>query len=531
MHWSFKLAEDVIARYPNKEEYVVASGISPSGSVHIGNYREFITNYYVGKALKIMGKKVRMIFSWDEFDRMRKVPKNIAQMKTGYEKYIGMPYSLIPDPNDKEENYAKFYEKEFEAALARLSMNEIPVKFIYQAAEYKSKRYNKNIVYALSKRKEIYDIITSFKTEKDNPAEDEEGKREEYYPVSIYCETCGHDFTKVIGANADFTELTYECKCGERHTVNVLEATNIKLVWKVDWPMRWREEGVNFEAAGIDHHSAGGSYEVATKIAKEIFGIEAPVSVCFAWVGIRGISSGSMHSSTGVNITPAQLLGVYEPEMLRWLYAKYYVGDSFDFGFDDTIIRHYGEFDRGVSAYLSGEPMEEFEKSVYDLCLIETRKTVNPVSFGTMATVAPISGFNIKLCAKTLGLDANDPNFIARFNSVKYWLENYAPEKIYKLLPSFNKEFYLTISDEEKSVLARLAEFLNNARTEKEIQEFLYSLINIEGLTKKENQVRQQRFFKVFYNMLFGRDDGPRLYLFLSASQKDDYLKLLAEHK
>ena len=28
-----------------------------------------------------------------------------------------------------------------------------------------------------------------------------------------------------------------------------------KLVWKVDWPMRWKHEGVIFEPAGEDHHS------------------------------------------------------------------------------------------------------------------------------------------------------------------------------------------------------------------------------------------------------------------------------------
>ena len=62
-----------------------------------------------------------------------------------------------------------------------------------------------------------------------------------------------------------------------------------------------------------------------------------------------------MHSSSGINVTPHQLLQVYEPEILRYLYAKYPVGDAFDFGFDDTIIRHYMEFDRGMDRYLVGD--------------------------------------------------------------------------------------------------------------------------------------------------------------------------------
>ena len=88
MHWSFELAHEILRKYPDRKEYVVASGISPSGSVHIGNYREFVTQYYVAKALKSMGKKVREIFSWDEFDRFRKVPKNFP---ADYAQYVGKP--------------------------------------------------------------------------------------------------------------------------------------------------------------------------------------------------------------------------------------------------------------------------------------------------------------------------------------------------------------------------------------------------------------------------------------------------------
>ena len=38
---------------------------------------------------------------------------------------------------------------------------------------------------------------------------------------------------------------------------------------------------------------------------------------------------------------------------------------------------------------------------------------------------------------------------------------------------------------------------------------------------------RQQKFFKVFYNLMFGQDMGPRLYLFLAAIDKEKYIKLL----
>ena len=57
--------------------------------------------------------------------------------------------------------------------------------------------------------------------------------------------------------------------------------------------------------------------------------------------------------------------------------------------------------------------------------------------------------------------------------------------------------------------------------------EYLYSIINDPNLSKKENQKKQQYYFKIFYNALFGTDMGPRLYLFLAAMDKEQYLHLL----
>jgi lysyl-tRNA synthetase class 1 len=145
--------------------------------------------------------------------------------------------------------------------------------------------------------------------------------------------------------------------------------------------------------------------------------------------------------------------------------------------------------------------------------------------------VAPLAGFNEDLAKKMLAAAGfGDMHHSAeRFAKVKYWLENFSADKIYRLLPDFNVKFYATLNAEQKEVLGKLRQFLENRRTEKEIQEFLYQIINIPALTKKENQLRQQEYFRIFYQMLFGREEGPRLYLFLAVSDKKTYLKLFAE--
>ena len=244
--------------------------------------------------------------------------------------------------------------------------------------------------------------------------------------------------------------------------------------------------------------SDGGSYQVASKIAREIFGIEPPVSTEYGFIGLKG-GLVKISSSKGGAPTPSKILNIYEPQIIRWLFEKYQPRDFFEFGFDDTIIRHYSEYDQQAAP-------------------------VNQISFGTLATVAPIANFNETLVRKMLKLDAKVD--LSRLQKVKYWLENYAPDKIYKIRDGFNADFYATLNAQEKAAIEKLHEYLGAERTESEIQQFLYSLINNPKLEKKDNVELQKRYFKTFYNMLFGRDDGPRLYFFLAVARKD-CLKLL----
>ncbi len=520
MHWAEKLAEEVISRNPNKEEYVCAAGISPSGSVHIGNFRDIATSFYVVKALQKAGKKAKLLFSWDEFDRLRKVPSNIAKIAPDFDKYLGMPYALIPDPYGVYSSYAEYNEKEFEASLKELG---IEADYRYQAKNYMSGMYVEGIINAIVKRKEIYDVLMKYKTQ-----DSDEGERENYYPINVYCKECNKDTTKVISSSSDGEEITYACKCGATHTVKVREYNMIKLVWKMDWPMRWGYEGVDFEPGGIDHAAASGSYVVASDLAESVLGIKPPLFQGYGWLSIAGL--GDMHSSTGNNITPATVLKVYEPDMVRWLFAKYEPKAPFSFNFDDTIIRHYSEFDKGLEAYKNGET-DEYNSSVYEFSLLDGKETISKVPFGVLSSVATIVDFNpvaVKEILKKVGVEFTKQDE-SRLQRVKDWITIHQPSKLYKLLGAKNQEFYDSLEDEEKNAVKKLHDYISETEVinEKEIQQYLYTVINCETLTKKENMARQQRFFKVFYNLLFGTDMGPRLYLFLAAIDKKEYLELL----
>jgi len=107
-HWAYSAANRIIKEKGKKKLYVCASGISPSGTVHIGNFREIVTTYFISKALKDIGEKSKFIYSWDDFDPFRKVPKNVPDE---FSKYIGRSYSDIPDPFKCHKTYAEHFEK------------------------------------------------------------------------------------------------------------------------------------------------------------------------------------------------------------------------------------------------------------------------------------------------------------------------------------------------------------------------------------------------------------------------------------
>ena len=117
MHWSEKIAREIVARAPEKEMYVCAAGTSPSGSIHIGNFRDIATSLFVCRSLIAIGKKAKLLLSWDDFDRLRKVPVNVQAITEGFEEHIGKPYADCPDPFGCCSSYAEHFEKEYENSL------------------------------------------------------------------------------------------------------------------------------------------------------------------------------------------------------------------------------------------------------------------------------------------------------------------------------------------------------------------------------------------------------------------------------
>ena len=538
MHWSDKIAQEIIRRRPDKEEYVCAAGISPSGSIHIGNFRDIATSLFVVKALRRQGKKAKLLFSWDEFDRLRKIPVNVAKVprpegEKPWEEYIGCPYVDVPNPfDDGCESYAKHFEMEFEAAMERFG---IEMDYRYQGAMNRSGKYAEHVIHALKKRGEIFDILDSFRTQTA-----QEGEREAYYPVSIYCPHCGRDTTKITSLSEDCTVAEYECACGHHGTFDFTKDFNCKLAWKIDWPMRWMYEGVDFEPGGKDHASPGGSYDTSRVIAQKIFGYEAPVFQGYEFIGIKG-ATGKMSGSTGLNLTPDTLLKLYQPEVILWLYAKSEPTKAFDFCFDDGILRQYFEFDKQYNEYMAGKG-DEFLNAVMANCLREEGEAdgkpvyhkIDTVPMSLLVQLGSVVDFNIPMLEtvfEKIGQPFTYEQFKDRLDRAKYWLEQCSPENVNRLRATRNWEVYESLNEEEKKEIALLHAFLTKGGYDLEgLNQELYAIPkqvigNLED--QKELKKIQGQFFKNVYKLLIDKEKGPRLYLFLYAIDPERYVHLL----
>lgn len=525
-HWAEKIAQQIINKKPDKEEYVCAAGISPSGSVHIGNFRDVATSLFVVKALEKKGKKARLLFSWDELDRLRKVPSNVAAVTENFEENIGRAYVDIENPfkdDTESQTYAEHFEKEFEESIKPF---DIKLDFRHQAAMYRSGKYAKDVIFALSKRKEIFDILDRHRTQ--DSTEDE---RNNYYPVSIYCPHCGRDTTKITSLSEDNTKAQYKCACGHTGEFDFTTNFNCKLQWKVDWAMRWRYEQVDFEPGGIDHATPHGSYDAGKDISREIFGYEAPIFQGYGFIGLKGLA-GKMSSSSGLNLTPKTLLRIYQPEVLLWLYAKTEPSKEFDFCFDDGILRQYHEFDRMYND--SKKPdAEELIKTTMSFVKINGREIV-PVPFNLLVQLGSVVDFNPELLKHVLskiGYDYSIEEMAERLGLAKCWLEECSPESMNRLRTHRNWDVFDTFTDEEKKEIELVHNYIAKGNyTLDELQTELYAIPRqVRGITREDKALKtvQGQFFSNVYKLLIDKEKGPRLYLFLYAISPDSYLHLL----
>ncbi|GAA2673805.1 lysine--tRNA ligase [Nonomuraea recticatena] len=548
--WVSQLADDVIAeaerRAPGRT-IVCASGLSPSGPIHLGNLREVMTPHLVADEIRRRGLDCVHLLSWDDYDRFRKVPVGIPEE---WAEHIGKPLTSVPaPPGSAYPNWAEHFKTPMISALARLG---VTYRGVSQTKQYTSGVYREQILHAMRERDRIDAVLSRFRTKAKPKAKDADeaaalegsGAAEEeagYYPYKPYCALCGRDLTTVTGYDDETTELAYTCACGYGETVRLATHDRGKLVWKVDWPMRWAYEGVVFEPSGVDHTSPGSSFEVGGHLVGEVFGGQQPIGPRYAFVGISGMAK--MSSSKGGVPTAADALEIMEAPLLRWMYARRKPAQSFKVAFDQEIQRLYDEWDALERKVADGTALPA-DLTVHARSVRTAEgpleSTRRRVPYRMLASIADVTTGDEEQTLRILReLDPADPvtdleSVRPRLDRAQRWVSTQVPaEQRTSVLAEPDADLLAGLGDEQRESLRLLLEGLDEHWSLEGLTALVYGVPKLQaGLpadakATPELKAAQREFFVLLYTLLVGRDTGPRLPTLLLAVGADRVRKLL----
>lgn len=525
LFWSDQLAFAVTQKFEDKDAYVCASGISPSGIVHIGNFREIITTDFVVKSLEDMDEDAKFIYSWDDYDRFRKVPENVPDE---WEQYIGLPLSEVPDPTGEHDSYADYFISKLEDQIEGMKLD---VEFIRQSEMFEKSEYADLIKQAMNNREKIREILNKYR---------EEPLSEDYYPLRAYCLSCGKDFTEIEDYDGEYT-ITYHCKeCDDEFEHNFKEEGKVKPPWRVDWPMRWYYEGVDFEPGGKDHSAAGSSRDTGKEIVEQVYNGEAPIYQMYDFVKAKG-SDKKISSSSGEDaLTVNDLKDVYTSGMIRFLFSERKPKRELVISFDEDIIPRYNKFDKIENVYYNPEELDNDRKRkhwkrVYEQAMVETpeeqpvRIPFKHASF--VAQVIPEQKWETKAIQslKDTGHIEEDidekgtEQVLERLQKAKNWARDYAPEEYkYKINYEVSSEVLDSLSEDQKEAVRILSDMI-----EEENFDNSDDLDNIIFDAKDSSALDTGEFFNTAYQVMLSREQGPRLSTLILAIGVEDSLEIL----
>ena len=248
--------------------------------------------------------------------------------------------------------------------------------------------------------------------------------------------------------------------------------------------------------------SAGGSFEVAANIFKDVFHQEPPMAMpyeFFLWNGKK------MSSSKGLGLNGEELLAVLPSQVARFLMIKTDPNKAVEFNPQgtDIIPKLFDDYQKSAEAYF--KKGDEDLARAFELSQIGEIKKPPAIRFSVLSQWVQMP--NMQEQIKKEGLEE-----WAQY--AKVWIEKYASESAKFLVQKELPDAAKNLSEKQKELLQRIVVAIDSASDAEAFQTQIYELGKSLGLNGKET-------FAAIYVSLIGKDHGPKAAWLLLSLEKD----------
>jgi len=531
--WADEIADRIEERDP-EEPIVIKGGISPSGVPHLGNMNEVMRGYFVAEVLRERGYEVRQVFTSDDRDPLRKVPRKLADLDGdivglgevdggALGRNLGKPYTAIPDPFGCCDSYGDHFSTLIQDGATQLGVD---IEVLSNTELYESGAFEDV----------TRELLATVDLARETLSPYQDSVDESYVPCNPICENCGKITDDVTRIDAESGTVDYRCTdieagdrtiagCGHEGTATVREG---KLPWRFEWPAQWRVLGVDFEPFGKDH--AEGSWPSGQDVARTVLGDQPPVPMVYEWFTLEGKP---FSSSEGHVVLVSDVLALVEPAVLRYFFAKD-PARARDFSVE-RIDQLVDEFDRVERLYYGDVEGTEQERRraerVYPLVVDGDPEPERPLripyTFAAVLGMFDDSDLQADVARKEGHVpDGADETTVEtalqRVDRARAWARRTDNEFNYELQRSEIPE--TAFESGVEAALDDLAAFVAEGHDGEAIQGEIYE-------TAKRHDVEMGDLFGAGYRLFFDQSEGPQLGQFLGKLDREFVVERLRRER
>ena len=514
--WADAVA-DAVAAHSDGDPIVVKGGVSPSGVPHIGHANEILRGHIVAEVLRERGHEVRQVFTADDRDRLRSIPRRLADLDGNLVglgeidagalgRNLGKPYTDIPDPFGCCDSYGAHFTELLRAEVDRLGVD---VDFVSNTDLYERGAFDDVTRHVLENREKARETLEQYQNKVDD----------DYVPFFARCEECGQLTETITGVDLDAGTVSYRCTdaeagegtiegCGHEGAAALSDG---KLPWRFEWPAQWKVLGVDFEPFGKDH--AEGSWPSGVDIARDVIGVEPPVGMVYEWFTLEGEA---LSSSAGNVVTVGEVLEILEPEVFRYFFAKAPLKQR-DFSIE-RVDQLVDDFDRLEAVYFGEVDAEDSERElaerVYPVVVDEVReeRLRIPYTFAAVLGMTDDPDLREEIARREGHIPDDAPEWaveeaLSRVERAREWARITENAFDYELKRAELPE--AEFDDATGEALDELAAVVERDADGEEIQAAIFELAESHDIDVGD-------FFGAGYRLFFDDDEGPKLGPFLA---------------